>query len=95
VLRLVMALPDPPVTAAPEVTGVDDLALRKGRVYGTVIADAGSRQVIDLLPDREVATWQVWLTARPGAASSDLMSTQTERVHISCGGPAGGGRRGM
>jgi zinc-finger of transposase IS204/IS1001/IS1096/IS1165 len=29
VLRLVMGLPDPPVTAAPEVTGVDDFALRK------------------------------------------------------------------
>ena len=56
VLRLVMALPDPPVTAAPEVTGVDDFALRKGRVYGTVIADAESGQVVDLLPDREAAT---------------------------------------
>jgi zinc-finger of transposase IS204/IS1001/IS1096/IS1165 len=32
VLRLVMALPDPAVTAAPEVTGVDDFALRKGHV---------------------------------------------------------------
>jgi len=67
VLRLVMALPDPPVTAAPEVTGVDDFALRKGQVYGTVIADAESGQVIDLLPDREAATWQAWLTAHPGA----------------------------
>ena len=67
VLRLVMALPDPPVTAAPEVTGVDDFALRKGRVYGTVIADAESGQVIDLLPDREAATWQAWLQAHPGA----------------------------
>jgi len=67
VLRLVMALPDPPVVAAPAVTGVDDFALRKGRVYGTVIADAESGQVIDLLPDREAATWQGWLTAHPGA----------------------------
>src|ERR1035441_2274319 len=67
VLRLVMALPDPPVTAAPTVTGGDDFALRKGRIYGTVIADAGSGQVMDLLPDREAATWQAWLTAHPGA----------------------------
>src|SRR5271165_57323 len=67
VLRLVMALPDPPVTAAPEITGVDDFALRKGRVYGTVIADAESGQVVDLLPDREAATLRAWLEARPGA----------------------------
>ena len=67
VLRLVMALPDPPVTAAPEVTGVDDFALRKGRVYGTVMADAESGEVMDLLPDRRRARWQEWLKAHPGA----------------------------
>jgi transposase len=67
VLRLVMALPDPAVTAAPAVTGVDDFALRKGRVYGTVIADAESGEVVDLLPDREAATLQAWLEAHPGA----------------------------
>ena len=67
VLRLVMALPDPPVTAAPEVTGVDDFALRKGRVYGTVVADAESGDVIDLLPDREAGTLEEWLKAHPGA----------------------------
>ena len=62
-----MALADPPVTAAPEVTGVDDFALHKGRVYGTVIADAESGQVMDLLPDREAATLEAWLKGRPGA----------------------------
>jgi transposase len=67
VLRLVMALPDPPPAAAPEVTGIDDFALRKGRVYGTVVADAESGDVIDLLPDREGATVEAWLKAHPGA----------------------------
>ena len=67
VLRLVMALPDPLVTAAPQVTGVDDFALRKGQVYGTVVADAESGDVIDLLPDREAGTLEEWLRAHPGA----------------------------
>jgi transposase len=67
VLRLVMALPDPPVTAAPAVTGVDDFALRKGRVYGTVVANAESGDVADLLPDREASTLEAWLRAHPGA----------------------------
>jgi Transposase/zinc-finger of transposase IS204/IS1001/IS1096/IS1165 len=66
VLRLVMALPDPPAGAAPAVTGIDDFALRKGRVYGTVVADAESGDVTDLLPDREAATVEAWLKAHPG-----------------------------
>jgi hypothetical protein len=65
--RLVMALPDPPVTASPPVTGVDDFALRKGHVYGTVVADAESGVRDRPAADREAATLREWLKARPGA----------------------------
>jgi len=68
VLREVMALPVPQVSAAPEITGIDDFALRKGHVYGTVIIDVRTGQVADLLPDREAGTVADWLKAHPGAS---------------------------
>ena len=46
---------------------MDDFALRKGRVYGTVVANAESGDVADLLPDREASTLEAWLRAHPGA----------------------------
>jgi transposase len=68
VLREVMALPVPQPGAAPEITGIDDFALRKGHVYGTVIIDVRTGQVADLLPDREAGTVADWLKAHPGAS---------------------------
>jgi hypothetical protein len=66
-LRLVAALPEPPAGAAPEILGVDDFALKKGKVYGTVLVDVATGEAIDLLPGRDAATFEAWLTAHPGA----------------------------
>ena len=70
VLRLVMALPGSGVlTSAPaRATGVDDFVLRRGYVYGTVVVDMRTGDVTGLLPYREAATLEAWLTAHPGAA---------------------------
>ncbi len=54
--------PTEPLTAV----GLDDWAFRRNHRYGSIICDLRRRQVVALLPDREIATVQAWLADHPG-----------------------------
>ncbi|MFG1240272.1 ISL3 family transposase [Xanthobacter autotrophicus DSM 597] len=49
----------------PTIIGIDDWAWRRNQRYGTIICDLERRRTIALLPDREPATAQAWLTCQP------------------------------
>lgn len=54
-----------PPRPTPRVLGIDEFAFRKGRVYGTILTDGETHQVVDLLPDRRAETLATWLRAHP------------------------------
>lgn len=63
-LRVVRRLSARP-TEPPRVIGIDDWAFRRNHRYGTIVCDLERRHVLALLPDREVATVERWLTDHP------------------------------
>jgi transposase len=65
VLRLVRQMPLAE-SPTPRVLGVDDWALRKGQVYGTILVDLEQHQPVDLLPERSAETLAQWLQEHPG-----------------------------
>ncbi|WP_329375938.1 ISL3 family transposase [Streptomyces sp. NBC_01351] len=85
-LRLVRRLPDKQAGAAPRVLGVDDCALKKGHVYGTIILDMETGERVDVLPDRTTDTLAAWLRAHPGAeiVCRDRASAYAEAVCTAC-----------
>lgn len=64
-LRVVRASPLP-VLEPPRVLGIDDFALRKGHVYGTIFVDLQQHRPVDLVPERTSEMLEGWLLEHPG-----------------------------
>ncbi len=64
-LRRITSYPDEPEPVY-RFVGIDDFALRKGQIYGTILIDLERGRVIDLFEGRDGAVVEAWLKAHPG-----------------------------
>jgi transposase len=86
ILRLITKLSLPEI-APPRILGVDDFALRKGHVYGTILVDLETHRPIALLPDRTAKTLETWLKAHPGVEIMSRDRSKTYRKGMNDGAP--------
>ncbi|WP_224388966.1 transposase [Pseudonocardia sp. ICBG1293] len=85
-LRTLMALPLP-AAPVPAVLSVDDVALRRGHSYMTMVIDPVTHRRIDVLPDRRAATLTAWLRDRPGITAVCRDGSATYAEAITAGAP--------
>lgn len=65
ILRILRRMPSPTVPP-PKMLGVDEFALRRGKKYGTILINLEDGTPVDLLPDRQATTLEIWLKNHPG-----------------------------
>ncbi|MGI8543957.1 MAG: ISL3 family transposase [Aridibacter sp.] len=63
-IRRILKVP-PSEVVVPRVIGIDDFALRRGQVYGTLLIDLERRKALDMIPSREAADVAQWLKKYP------------------------------